>query len=227
MARRRSRNAEGSTLTYIGINTRKYASLRQMWLPSFFSSQCFIPEKCLHISRVFYFTVHFVQVKEMRSIDNLFIVADVQTVSFPGTDKEADLELFKDVVHKHMSLNKSLDIWKRATCFMGQLYPTLEEYNSSKEQAPAIKEKEKESKDNKARKRGVDPSESMEGDILRYRVTGDRTGTHTFESTDVACVIGGELQTKYHWMVDLSKYHLEIICKLTERTREIEIAPEI
>lgn len=177
----------------------------------------------------------------MRSIDNVFIVADVQTIAFSGTNKEADLELFKDVVQKHMSLNKGLDIWKRAACFMGKLYPTLEEYNSVKEQVSAIKEKEKasvikekeEEKDKdreeekikekeleatRGRKRGVDPSESKEGDIVRYRVTCERSGEHTFESTDVAYVIGGELQTKYHWLVDLSKYHLEVICKLTERT---------
>ncbi|EFN86889.1 THUMP domain-containing protein 3 [Harpegnathos saltator] len=165
------------------------------------------------------------KVQEMRSIDNILIVADVRTFTFHDTDKEADkeanLELFKDAVQKHMNLNKALDMWKRVACFMGEIYPTLEEYNSAKEQAAVttvtepVTEAEPET--TKGRKRGVDPSESKEGDILKFRVTCERSGNHTFESTDVACVVGGELQTKYHWIVDLSKYHLEVICKLIEQ----------
>lgn len=153
----------------------------------------------------------------MRSIDNIFIVADVQTFDFGQTDKEADLRLFVDAVREKMSLNKALDTWKRATNFAGKLYPTREEYDAAKEQVLVTKAAALEI--NKGKKRGQDPSDSKEDDVLRYRVTCERTGKHTFESNDVARVVGGELQDKYLWLVDLSTYHLEIVCKLIEGRR--------
>lgn len=244
----------------------------------------------------------------MRSIDNIFIVADVQTLPFGQTDKEADLQLFVDAVHKNMNLNKALDAWKRATSFKGKLYPTKEEYTAAKEQIlltktealemknnkegqdssselkedkggkeqdpseskkddkkegqdpSESKEDDKkegqdpseskedndknegqdlleskenndkkreqdllESKRDKGKKRGQDPSASKEEDLLAYRVTCERTGKHKFESGDIARVVGGELQDKYLWIVDLSTYYLEIVCKLIESMEKTRI----
>ncbi|RLU23553.1 hypothetical protein DMN91_003758 [Ooceraea biroi] len=180
----------------------------------------------------------FAKVQEMRSIDNIYIVADTARYSFGQSkeSKKADLELFVDSVNKSTNLSKGLDAWKRATNFKGKLYPTIEEYNVAKEQALAAKtevseidnekkeeeepkseSKEKDAPDaRKKKKRGQDPSESKEDDILKYRVTCERTGEHSFESNDVAKVVGGELQEKYHWIVDLCTYHLEIVCKLMQ-----------
>ncbi|CAL1685252.1 unnamed protein product [Lasius platythorax] len=70
--------------------------------------------------------------------------------------------------------------------------------------------------ENKGKKRGQDPSESKESDILRYRVTCERNGKHAFESKDIARITGEVVQDKYHWVVDLTKYHLEVVCKLID-----------
>lgn len=170
------------------------------------------------------------QVQEMRSIDHIFIIGDMTTLEAFENNKEADLQKIKDHVHKSMRLEKAINAWKQATNFLGKAYPTIEEHAAEKERALATKVEElkiskkddpldwdcSESKTSKGKKRGQDPSSSKEDDILRYRVTCERSGEHAFESKDVATIIGGELQDKYHWMVDLSMYHLEIVCKLTD-----------
>nr|XP_012221452.1 PREDICTED: THUMP domain-containing protein 3-like [Linepithema humile] len=172
----------------------------------------------------------FAKVQEMRSIDNIFIIGDMITFDTFENNKEADLQKIKDHVHKSVHLEKAMNAWKSATNFLGKIYPTIEEHAAEKEKALATKVEElKMSKEKdpldwdcseletpKGKKRGQDPSESKEDDVLRYRVTCERSGKHAFESKDVAMVIGGELQDKYHWMVDLSMYHLEVVCKLTD-----------
>ncbi|XP_043253049.1 THUMP domain-containing protein 3-like [Colletes gigas] len=155
----------------------------------------------------------FEQVQEMRSIDNIFIIADVRKFEFIETSKEVDLQLFKDAVHNDMKLEKALNTWKRVTGFQGKIYPTTEEYKAVEKDRklsniltlPTVC---------KGKKRGQDPSKAKDDEVLRYRVTCERTGKHTFESADVARAIGGELQDKYLWLVDLSTYYLEIVCKL-------------
>lgn len=151
----------------------------------------------------------------MRSIDNVYIVADVRKFEFSGNSKEADLQLFKDAVHNDMKLEKALNAWKSITGFQGKIYPTTDEYN--------IAEKDRKLCNItvtpitvKGRKRGQDPSDTKEDEILRYRVTCERTGKHTFESAEVARAIGGELQDKYLWLVDLSTYYLEVVCKVID-----------
>ncbi|KOC59844.1 THUMP domain-containing protein 3 [Habropoda laboriosa] len=163
-----------------------------------------------------YFNVHwnqFALVQEMRSIDNVFIVADVRQFEFTGTNKEAHLQLFKDAVHNDMKMEKSLNAWRHITGFQGKIYPTNEEYNLAEKDCK-VSNTIVESSTVKGRKRGQDPSDTKEDEILRYRVTCERTGKHNFESSDVARVIGGELQDKYLWLVDLSTYYLEVLCKL-------------
>ncbi|XP_033191901.2 tRNA (guanine(6)-N(2))-methyltransferase THUMP3 isoform X1 [Bombus vancouverensis nearcticus] len=165
-----------------------------------------------------YFNVYwsqFAQVQEMRSIDNVYIVADVRKFEFSGNSKEADLQLFKDAVHNDMKLEKALNAWKSITGFQGKIYPTTDEYN--------VAEKDRKLCNTtvtpitvKGRKRGQDPSDTKEDEILRYRVTCERTGKHTFESAEVARAIGGELQDKYLWLVDLSTYYLEVVCKVID-----------
>lgn len=151
----------------------------------------------------------------MRSIDNVYIVADVRKFEFSGNSKEADLQLFKDAVHNDMKLEKALNTWKSITGFRGKIYPTTDEYN--------VAEKDRKLCNTtvtpitvKGRKRGQDPSDTKEDEILRYRVTCERTGKHTFGSAEVARAIGGELQDKYLWLVDLSTYYLEVVCKVID-----------
>lgn len=177
----------------------------------------------------------------MRSIDNVFIVVDIGRLSFTN-DKETDLKSVHNYVvsnlDKEKKWKKTLNAWKCATKFIGKLYPTIEEYMTAKEQTLVTKTEtleihgeekgehelleqdvsEKKEIENKGKKRGQDPSESKENDILKYRVTCERTGKHVFESKDIARIIGEVVQDKYHWIVDLTKYHLEVVCKLTDGT---------
>lgn len=188
-----------------------------------------------------YFNINwdqFAKVQQMRSIDNVFIVVDIGRLSFTN-DKETDLKSIYNYVVSNLDKRwvKTLDAWKCATRFMGKLYPTVEEYIAAKEQALVTKTEtleihdeekggepdlleqnilEKKEIENKGKKRGQDPSESKESDILRYRVTCERTGKHVFESKDVARITGEVVQDKYHWIVNLTKYHLEVVCKLID-----------
>ncbi|KAK9303574.1 hypothetical protein QLX08_004793 [Tetragonisca angustula] len=153
----------------------------------------------------------FAQIQEMRSIDNIFIVADVRKFEFSGISKEADLQLFKDAVRNDMKFEKALNAWKNITGFQGKIYPTTDEYNRA--------EKDRKLCNTivtpiKGKKRGQDPSDTEKDEILRYRVTCERTGKHIFESAEVSRAIGGELQDKYLWLVDLSTYYLEVVCKV-------------
>ncbi|KYN20046.1 PREDICTED: THUMP domain-containing protein 3-like [Trachymyrmex cornetzi] len=180
----------------------------------------------------------FPKVQEMRSIDHIFIVADNGSLSFTN-DKEPDLLQIRsynlDILsNSDKTWKKTLEAWKCATSFKGKLYPTNEEYVEAKKEDLVAKtemlemrNKEKgkkdpydwnvsEMKEEKGKKRGQDPSKSQENDILKYRVTCERSGKHAIESKDVARVIGEILQDKFHWLVDLSMYHLEIVCKLID-----------
>ncbi|KAL6265245.1 hypothetical protein P5V15_002164 [Pogonomyrmex californicus] len=180
----------------------------------------------------------FAKVEQMRSIDHIFIIADNGSLSF-NKDKESDLLSVRNynldiLANSENRWKKTLDAWKCATNFKGKLYPTIEEYTAVKEQhlvAKAemlkIRNKEKEDKDpldwnisemkvDKEKKRGQDPLKAEESDVLKYRVTCERIGKHAFESKDVARVIGEVLQDKFHWLVDLSTYHLEIVCKVID-----------
>ncbi|XP_012258323.2 tRNA (guanine(6)-N2)-methyltransferase THUMP3-like [Athalia rosae] len=171
-----------------------------------------------------YFNVtldQFAKVQEMRSIDNIFLISDVRQFQFSKDNEESDMSLIKDAVNMDMKLEKGLEAWKTVTSFNGKLYPKLEEF----EEAEQLHKAEKTIVDDKhsalttpdvrkGRKRGRDPSISNENEILKYRVTCERTGSHAFESGQVARVIGGELQDKYHWLVDLTMYHLEFVCNV-------------
>lgn len=174
----------------------------------------------------------------MRSIDNIFIVIDNRSLSLTH-DKESDLLHIKklDIFSNSDKWKKTLETWKCMTSFKGKLYPTIEEYTVAKEQDLVVKaemlalrnkeQKEKdpldwnvsEMKEEKGKKRGQDPATSDENDVLKYRVTCERSGKHAVESKDVARVIGEVLQDTFHWIVDLSMYHLEILCKLIDGTK--------
>ncbi|XP_046597419.1 THUMP domain-containing protein 3 isoform X1 [Neodiprion lecontei] len=162
----------------------------------------------------------FSKVKEMRSIDNIFLVSDVRQFNFSEDDGETDLTLLKNAIEKDLRLEKGLEAWKAMTGFRGKLYPKQEEFKDADKLLKAEKNQPPEDAVvgdvRKGRKRGRDPSLSSEEDILKYRVTCERTGSHAFESGQVARVIGGELQDKYFWLVDLTMYHLEVICNLVQ-----------
>ncbi|XP_043282486.1 THUMP domain-containing protein 3-like isoform X2 [Venturia canescens] len=167
-----------------------------------------------------YFNVmidEFHKVQEMRSIDNIFIVADIREFIFTKNDKEADLAIIKSTVSNYMHLNKYLDAWKKTCRFTGKIYPTIEEWKEAVNHCQVAKEIiGQNSVLSKGRKRGCDPSLAKDKTVLSFRVTCERAGTHTFESSEVANAVGGELQDKYHWIVDLTMYHLEVVCKVMQ-----------
>ncbi|XP_015173673.1 PREDICTED: THUMP domain-containing protein 3-like [Polistes dominula] len=176
-------------------------------------------DKNLHVVKQrgkIYFNVNLdnlIKVQEMRSIDNIFIVGSVLRLKFDGTNKENDLKLCKDATRNDLKLEKALNAWKNVTQFPGKMYPTINEYEEAirnEKNVECVK-----SNNSKIRKRGQNPANAY-NEVLRYRVTCERTGKHSFESPDAAKIIGGELQDKYHWLVDLSLYHLEIICKIVQ-----------
>ncbi|XP_014599950.1 PREDICTED: THUMP domain-containing protein 3-like [Polistes canadensis] len=176
-------------------------------------------DKNLHVVKQrgkIYFNVNWdklIKVQEMRSIDNIFIVGSVLRLKFNGTNKENDLKLCKDATRNDLKLEKALNVWKNVTQFPGKMYPTINEYEEAtrnEKNVECVK-----SNNSKIRKRGQNPANAY-NEVLRYRVTCERTGKHSFESPDAAKIIGGELQDKYHWLVDLSLYHLEIICKIVQ-----------
>ncbi|KAF7381682.1 hypothetical protein HZH68_015555 [Vespula germanica] len=167
-----------------------------------------------------YFNVpwdQFVKVQEMRSIDNIFIVGSILKLMFDGINKEADLKLCTNVVYNNVKLEKALNAWKSITQFPGKIYPTINEYEEALKHDKIFDNLK--STSSKIRKRGQNPADAEINDILRYRVTCERIGTHSFESPEAARIIGGELQDKYHWLVDLSTYHLEIIYEIVTQLR--------
>lgn len=141
---------------------------------------------------------------------------------------------------------KALEVWKRTKNFKGKLYPTTEEYAEAKSQHLVVKiemeiherkrrkiYKEKEEKDpldwdvsemkeEKEKKRRQDPSKSEESDILKFKVTFERADSLDWlikvDSQDAAKVIGEVLQDKFHWLLDSSMYHLEIVYKINYGT---------
>lgn len=50
--------------------------------------------------------------------------------------------------------------------------------------------------------------------VVKYRVTCNRSGSHSFGSPDAASEFGGTLQDLHNWIVDLSYYDLEIILNI-------------
>ena len=160
----------------------------------------------------------YVQVQEMRSIDNIFIIGDVRKFSFTPDDRESDLTMIKNTVLNDMKLEKYLNAWKEVSRYPGKIYPTAEEWKTAADiyDFEIAENVVDEVVSSKGRKRGCDPSLAKDHSVLSYRVTCERTGKHSFESGQVAAAIGGELQDKYHWIVDLTMYHLEVVCKVTQ-----------
>lgn len=53
--------------------------------------------------------------------------------------------------------------------------------------------------------------------VPRFRVTCNRVGqNHTFTSMEAAYVVGGHLQDKFNWIVDLTHYDLHILLEINE-----------
>lgn len=153
----------------------------------------------------------------MRSVDNIYIVAELRYLNYNAEDNEKNLMTINEIVQSSSQLNKCLKAWKKIVQFPGNIFPTVKEYETAVVNYNTAKEKKNIKVDDITRgkrKRGTDPSNAIEHSVLSYRVTCERNGIHTFISSQVATSIGGEFQDKYHWIVDLTSYQLEILCKI-------------
>jgi len=54
--------------------------------------------------------------------------------------------------------------------------------------------------------------------VLRFRATCYRSGKHEFTSMQAACEFGGELQQKFNWVVDLTRYDADVVISLDNGT---------
>ncbi|XP_011298493.1 THUMP domain-containing protein 3 [Fopius arisanus] len=173
----------------------------------------------------------FFKVKKLRSVDNIYVIASVNHFVFDAENKDSNLQTFKESVGNCSQLKKCLDAWKEVTGFPGKLYPTIDEYQRAVEIYKVKKEQNTINVDEKnagTKRRGCNPAFGNEEDVLSFRVTCERTGTHNFDSSQVAYVIGGEMQDQYHWIVDLTSYQLEVLCKIThgQMIMGLRVTPE-
>ncbi|CAD6204957.1 GSCOCG00003070001-RA-CDS [Cotesia congregata] len=160
------------------------------------------------------------KVEQLKSVDNVYILADVNYHSYNKDDKESCFQLLRDSLSSNKSqLNKSINAWKKFTKFPGKVFPSIKEYERVINDYKAAKEEKRKGPEEETvrgrKKRGKDPSSSKETDILSYRVSCERTGVHAFESQEVAVKLGGEFNDLYHWLVDLTDYQLEILYKIS------------
>ncbi|KAK0097648.1 hypothetical protein PV326_000523 [Microctonus aethiopoides] len=156
-------------------------------------------------------------VLQLRSIDNIYIVAGVHYFEFDSLDSEESLCTLKKIVHISSELNKCLIAWKNVVKFPGNIHPTFKEYEDALEPYKATRQAHKERQNNiekGKKKRGCLPSLACHNSVLSYRVTCERNGSHSFESGQAAHAIGGEFQDTYHWIVDLTSYQLEVLCRI-------------
>ncbi|GLH00129.1 THUMP domain-containing protein 3 [Gryllus bimaculatus] len=55
-----------------------------------------------------------------------------------------------------------------------------------------------------------------EDKVLKFRMTCYRSGNHCVTSQEVACSLGGKLQEKFNWIVDLVNHDLEAVTNIRE-----------
>lgn len=106
-----------------------------------------------------------------------------------------------------------MDIWKDCVDFSGVLFPTKEEHDKSL--------------DTKLELLGKLDSEVLidriavtkllntSSNVLRFRVTCNRAGKHSFGSMEAARDFGGRLHDLFHWVVDLTSYNIDVVLNIS------------
>uniref|UniRef100_A0A1B6LJN9 THUMP domain-containing protein n=1 Tax=Graphocephala atropunctata TaxID=36148 RepID=A0A1B6LJN9_9HEMI len=164
-----------------------------------------------------FFTIHqekYEKVHELRSIDNLYLVsALIPNLNFSSDDKDIDLELIK-ILAETLEWKTALGIWKECTTFNGNLYPTIEEHDESSKMK--IKLLEKLNSQGMTDRIAVTSVLNSSSSVLRFRVTCNRSGKHSFGSMDAARDFGGKLHDVFHWVVDLTSYNIDIVLNIID-----------
>jgi len=187
-------------------------------------------EKCIPLSitkskgRIFFNIPEsdFDKVQALRSVDNIFLVLDAQKGLQFEKDKDKDLETVKNIVDS-VDWDSSLKTWASLVGFKGTLFPVVTPPKSKSEPGPdgdpAVSSitagvEELSTEEQKPSEDG----DKEANDILKFRVTCNRNGTHSFQSMDAARDFGGTLQDKFQWAVNLKNFDLNVILNIEEDT---------
>ncbi|XP_054275616.1 tRNA (guanine(6)-N2)-methyltransferase THUMP3-like [Macrosteles quadrilineatus] len=149
----------------------------------------------------------------LRAVDNLFLIGAVisNLLSSTSNEKEADLEEIKTLPDK-LEWKDSLKIWKDCVGFNGVLYPSKEE----QEEGNRTKIAQLEILKSLGVTDRIAITESLNSfsPFLRYRVTCNRVGTHSFGSMDAAKDFGGRLHDLFNWVIDLTTYNIDVVLNI-------------
>uniref|UniRef100_A0A1B6JTN3 THUMP domain-containing protein n=1 Tax=Homalodisca liturata TaxID=320908 RepID=A0A1B6JTN3_9HEMI len=171
------------------------------------------------------------KVHELRSIDNLYLVSTlIPNLNFTTSDKDLDLEVIKRLAET-IEWKTPLAIWKECIKFHGNLYPTKEEHDESLknklEQLERLNHQRLTDRIavpdvlNSISQRLTDRIAETEvlnstSNVLRFRVTCNRTGKHSFGSMEAARDFGGKLHDVFNWVVDLTSYNIDIVLNIID-----------
>ncbi|XP_018917667.2 tRNA (guanine(6)-N(2))-methyltransferase THUMP3 isoform X2 [Bemisia tabaci] len=180
------------------------------------------------------------KVTELRSVNNISLIgATFLDIPFSNENKEDDAEQIKDLVNR-IDWTKCLKAWADIMSCGREFYPTLEQYEEAvKRKKRSQRSKKKIKLEQKADEVPLEDDESTKLlsdeeieklpepsstgkpdylNVLAFRVTCYRTGKHSFQSQEAAEYFGGALQDKFHWIVDLVNYDLEIVLNVASKS---------
>lgn len=105
-----------------------------------------------------------------------------------------------------------MNLWKTCYDFNGVLYPSIEEHDKSLHTKLVQLEM---LKDQGLMDRIVITKilNNM-SNILRFRVTCNRVGKHSFGSMEAARDFGGKLHDIFHWVIDLTTFNIDIVLNI-------------
>ncbi|GLV37658.1 hypothetical protein CBL_13931 [Carabus blaptoides fortunei] len=161
---------------------------------------------CVAAGRI-YFNINsedFQKVLKLRSVDNIHLMVDLVNLKL-NKNKDQDLEEIVAVLDR-VDLIAAVKKWVAATGSKRLYLPTREEHDVARS---------KQDKIFAAKLALVEFDSNDNHDLLKYRVTCDRTGqNHSFSSNEAAYRFGGEINNRYNWIVALSDWDLNVILRI-------------
>lgn len=107
-----------------------------------------------------------------------------------------------------------LNIWKKCCNFNGILYPTSEEHDMSLK--TKIMQLEVIKNQGLIDRMVITKILNNMSSVLRFRVTCNRVGKHSFGSMDAARDFGGKLHDMFHWVIDLTTFNIDIVLNILD-----------
>lgn len=126
--------------------------------------------------------------------------------------QESDLEIVKKLPDI-LDWKTPMKIWEDCVDFNGVLFPTKEEHDSSLESKLELLGK----LDSEVLTDRIIVTKMLNAssNVLRFRVTCNRSGKHSFTSMEAARDFGGRLHDLCHWVVDLTSYNIDIVLNIS------------